>query len=117
MKLNKEHRDYVAVELYAWTHRHRIGRIPMTVITNDYGDNWENHEQKTNVTGQQGGLVLSPLARQIVVTSGHNVPETEADLTSREILRVLAAARVTCAQGASIRSTRSRSARWSAGRS
>jgi hypothetical protein len=90
---NVEHRDYVAVERYAWTHRHRIGRIPMTVITNDYGDNWENAEQKTNVTGQQGWLVLSPLARQVVVTSGHDVPENEPDLTVREILRVLAAAR------------------------
>jgi pimeloyl-ACP methyl ester carboxylesterase len=91
--LNQEHRDYVAVERYAWTHRHRIGRIPMTVISNDYGDNWENAEEKTNVQGQRGWLVLSPLARQVVVTSGHDVPENEPALTVREILRVLAAAR------------------------
>jgi pimeloyl-ACP methyl ester carboxylesterase len=90
---NVEHRDYVAVERYAWTHRHRIGRIPMTVITNDYGDNWQNAEQKTNVKGQQGWLVLSPLAKQVVVTSGHDVPENEPDLTVSEILRVLTAAR------------------------
>ncbi len=89
---NVEHRDYVAVERYAWTHRHRIGPIPMTVITNDYRGNGENAEQQTNVKGQQGWLVLSPLAKQVVVTSGHNVPENEPDLTVREILRVLAAA-------------------------
>jgi hypothetical protein len=65
----------------------------MTVISNDYGDNWENAEQKTNVKGQRGWLVLSPLARQIVVTSGHDVPENEPDLTVREVLRVLRAAR------------------------
>jgi pimeloyl-ACP methyl ester carboxylesterase len=91
--LNQEHRDYVSVERYAWIHRHRIGRIPMTVISNDYGDSGENAEQKTNVKGQRGWLVLSPLARQVVVTSGHDVPENEPDLTEREVLRVLAAAR------------------------
>jgi pimeloyl-ACP methyl ester carboxylesterase len=90
---NQEHRDYVAVERYAWVHRHRLGRIPMTVITNDYGKNWTNQEERTNVKGQQGWLVLSPLARQIVVTSGHDVPENEPDLTVSEILRVLQAAR------------------------
>jgi pimeloyl-ACP methyl ester carboxylesterase len=90
---NVERRDYVAVERYAWTHRHRLGRIPMTVITNDYGQNWTNQEERTNVKGQQGWLVLSPLARQVVVTSGHDVPENEPDLTIKEILRVLAAAR------------------------
>jgi pimeloyl-ACP methyl ester carboxylesterase len=95
--LNQEHRDYVAVERYSWTHRHQVGRIPMTVISNDYGDNWENAEEKTeektNVQGQRGWLVLSPLARQVVVTSGHDVPEKEPDLSVREILRVLSAAR------------------------
>jgi pimeloyl-ACP methyl ester carboxylesterase len=91
--LNREHRDYVFVERYAWSHRHQIGRIPMTVISNDYGGNWQNAEQKTNVKDQRGWLVLSPLARQVVVTSGHDVPENEPDLTVREILRVLSAAR------------------------
>jgi hypothetical protein len=65
----------------------------MTVISNDCGDNWQNAEQKTNVRDQRGWLVLSPLARQVVVTSGHDVPENEPDLTVREILRVLSAAR------------------------
>jgi len=91
--LNQEHRDYVAVERFAWEHRHRIGRIPMTVISNNYGDYYENEEQRTNVKGQRGWLVLSPLARQVVVTSGHNVPENEPALTLAEILRVVVAAR------------------------
>jgi hypothetical protein len=43
--------------------------------------------------GQRGWLVLSPLAQQVVVTSGHDVPENEPELTVREIFRVLAAAR------------------------
>ena len=91
--LNQERRDYVAVERFAWEHRHKVGRIPMTVISNDYGQNYENEEQRSNVKGQKGWLVLSPLAKQVVVTSGHNVPEVESDLTVREILRVLDEAR------------------------
>jgi pimeloyl-ACP methyl ester carboxylesterase len=90
---NVEHRDYVAVERYAWEHRQRVGRIPMTVISNDYGDFYENEEQRTNVKGQRGWLELSPLAKQVVVTTGHDVPENEPDLTVREILRVVDEAR------------------------
>jgi hypothetical protein len=37
--------------------------------------------------------VLSPQARQIIVTSGHDVPGNEPDLLSSEVLRVLEAAR------------------------
>jgi pimeloyl-ACP methyl ester carboxylesterase len=91
--LNQEHRDYVAVERWAWEHRHRIGRIPMTVISNDYGASYENEEQRTNVKGQQGWLVLSPLAKQVLVTSGHDVPQLEWGLTVQEILRVVDEAR------------------------
>jgi hypothetical protein len=90
---NVEHRDYVAVERDAWEHRRRVGRIPMTVISNDYGDFYEDEEQRTNVKGQRGWLELSPLAKQVVVTTGHDVPENEPDLTVREILRVVDAAR------------------------
>ena len=91
--LNQERRDYVAVERYAWEQRHRIGRIPMTAISNDYGQSYGNEEQRTNVKDQRGWLVLSPLAKQVVVTSGHDVPENEWGLTVQEILRVLAEAR------------------------
>jgi pimeloyl-ACP methyl ester carboxylesterase len=90
---NQENRDYVKVENEAWSHRHRIGDIPMTVISNDYGDFADGQEQKTNVAGQKGWLVLSPQARQVVVTSGHDVPGNEPDLVNREILRVTDLAR------------------------
>jgi pimeloyl-ACP methyl ester carboxylesterase len=90
---NVEQRDYVSVENEAWSQRHRIGNIPMTIISNDYQGHGSNKEEQTNVAGQKGWLVLSPQARQIVVTSGHDVPENEPDLTVREILRVLDAAR------------------------
>jgi hypothetical protein len=86
---NVEHRDYVNVENEAWSQRHPVGDIPMTVITNDYQGNGSNKEEQTNVQGQKGWLVLSPQARQVVVTSGHDVPEIEPELTVREILRVL----------------------------
>jgi hypothetical protein len=90
---NQEHRDYVKVENEAWSHRRRVGDIPMTVISNDYRDFADGTEQKTNVAGQKGWLLLSPQARQIVVTSGHDVPGNEPDLVNREILRVLDLAR------------------------
>jgi hypothetical protein len=89
---NKERRDYVKVENEAWSKRHRIGDIPLTVITNDYGDVFENEEQRTNVEGQKGWLKLSPRARQVIVTSGHNVPENESVLVVKEVLKVLEAA-------------------------
>ncbi len=90
---NQERRDYVAIEQEAWTKRHKIGNIPMTVITNDYGSYYSNEDERTNVADQKGWLVLSPQARQVVVTSGHNVPEDEPDLVQKEILRVLKASR------------------------
>jgi hypothetical protein len=32
----------------------------MTVISNDYGSNYSNEEERTNVAAQKGWLVLSP---------------------------------------------------------
>jgi alpha/beta hydrolase fold len=90
--MNEERRDYVAVENEAWTNRQRIGDIPLVVISNDYGDEYENEEQRTNVEDQKGWFKLSPQARQVVVTSGHDVPENEPDLVIKEILQVLEAA-------------------------
>jgi len=89
---NQERRDYVGVENEAWSHRHRVGDIPMTVISNDYGSSFENEEQRTNVVDQRGWFELSPQARQVVVTSGHDVAENEPDVVIGEILRVLEAA-------------------------
>lgn len=90
---NVERRDYVRVENDAWSQRHRLGNIPVSVISNDYRGSGENAEQRTNVAGQKGWLVLSPQARQVIVTSGHDVANNEPAVVIREILRVLAAAR------------------------
>jgi pimeloyl-ACP methyl ester carboxylesterase len=90
---NQERRDYVGVENEAWSHRHRVGDIPMTVISNDYGSSFENEEQRTNVADQRGWFVLSPQAQQVVVSSGHDVPGNEPNVVIGEILRVLEAGR------------------------
>ena len=90
---NVERRDYVTVENDAWNNRHLVGDIPMTVITNDYGAYPLDEEGRTNVKDQQGWLVLSPQAKQIIVTSGHNVPGNEPALVADEILKVVQAAR------------------------
>jgi hypothetical protein len=89
--MNEERRDYVAVENEAWANRERIGDIPLVVISNDYGNDYDNEEQRTNVEDQKGWFKLSPQARQVVVTSGHDVPENEPDLVIKEILQVLEA--------------------------
>lgn len=86
-----EHRNYVAVEDYAWSHQHRIGNIPMTVISNKFSPPYDDYEQPTNVRDQRGWFALSPQARQVVVTSGHEVEENQPDLVAREILHVLSA--------------------------
>ena len=91
--MNEERRDYVAVENEVWTNRERVGDIPLVVISNDYGDDYKNQEQRTNVEDQKGWFKLSPQARQVVVTSGHDVPENEPDLVIKEILQVLEAAK------------------------
>jgi pimeloyl-ACP methyl ester carboxylesterase len=91
---NIERRDYVAVEHAAWDKRKRLGDFPMTVISNDYGDDAPaNDDAQTNVPDQRGWLVISPNSKQVVVTSGHNVPGNQPTLVSREILAVLETAR------------------------
>jgi hypothetical protein len=87
--MNEERRDYVTVENEVWANRERIGDIPLVVISNDYRADYENEEQRTNVEDQKGWFKLSPQARQVVVTSGHNVPENEPALVIKEILQVL----------------------------
>jgi pimeloyl-ACP methyl ester carboxylesterase len=77
---NEERRDYVDVEREAWIHRHKIGNIPMTVISNDYSKIFSNEDERTNVADQKGWLVLSPQARQVLVISGHNVPVYEPEV-------------------------------------
>lgn len=92
-KVNVERRDYVNVEHDAWSPRHRLGEFPMIIISNDYGDAFEDAGQRTNVEDQRGWLVLSPRARQVVVTSGHSAAENEPDLVLAQILSVLEDAR------------------------
>ncbi len=90
---NVEHRDYAAVEHAVWDDRHEIGDFPMVVISNDYGPDAADPGERTNAQDQQGWLVLSPGSRQVVVTSGHDVPINEPDLVVDEILGVLEDAR------------------------
>ena len=89
---NIEKRDYLQVEKDAWAGRTEIGDIPVTVISNDYGPNAEFPGEQTNVEDQKGWLVLSPSAKQIVVTTGHAVEEADPQLVIEAILDVVAAA-------------------------
>lgn len=89
---NIERRDYYAVEHAAWDKRKEIGDFPMTVISNDYGPGAPPTDDATNVPDQRGWLILSPNSKQVVVTTGHNVPGDQPDLVVREILAVLKAA-------------------------
>lgn len=90
---NEEHRNYVAVEGYAWQHRHKIGDIPITVISNRYSPPYLDYEDRTNVRDQREWFALSPQAHQVVVTSGHEVQENEPDLVATEVLGVLSSVR------------------------
>ncbi len=89
---NVERRDYVAVEHAAWDRRKRLGDFPMTIISNDFGPSAPPGD-RTNVADQRGWLVLSPKSKQVVVTSGHDVPGNEPDVVIKAILAVLKAAR------------------------
>jgi hypothetical protein len=87
---NIEHRDYAAVEHAAWDNRKKIGDIPVTVITNDYTGHAENDDEKDSIKGQQGWFVLNPEgATQVIVKSGHNVPDNEPDVIVDAIQRIL----------------------------
>jgi pimeloyl-ACP methyl ester carboxylesterase len=89
---NFEHRDFLKVEKQAWAIREEIGDIPVTIMTVEYAGSSEINEQQ-NVTGQQGWLVLSPRAEQVVVHTSHDVIGDDRDFVIEEILRVLAAAK------------------------
>lgn len=91
---NVEHRDYAAVEHAAWDARKDIGDMPVIVITNDYTGTATNDDERDSIKGQQGWFALNPDgARQIVVTSGHNVPENEPRIVIDAIKEMLAAVR------------------------
>ncbi|MBK8461234.1 MAG: alpha/beta fold hydrolase [Micropruina sp.] len=90
---NLEHRDYVGIEKQVWAKRRSLGDLPMTVISNNYGTKASNAEERSNVRDQRGWLVLSQTSRQVIVTSGRNVPVRETDVLAGESLRVVAQAR------------------------
>ena len=90
---NIERRDYVNVEHAAWDHRKRLGTFPLTVISNRYAPGTGRGDEETNVKDQRGWFVLSPNAKQVVVTTGHDVASNEYGLVIKETLEVLATAR------------------------
>jgi hypothetical protein len=90
---NVEHRDYAAVEHAAWDERTKIGDIPVRVITNDYTGYAQNIDEEESIERQQGWFALNPDdAKQILVTSGHNVPGNEPGVVIETIREVLSAA-------------------------
>ncbi|MEP7330579.1 MAG: alpha/beta hydrolase [Terracoccus sp.] len=89
---NVERRDYAAVEHAAWDHRKEIPGLAVTVISNRYEGITEG-EEATSVQGQRGWLVLNPKGRQVVVTSGHNIPGNESGLVTDEVLALVEAVR------------------------
>ena len=98
---NVEQRDYLQVEKDAWAAREQIGDIPMSVVTVEYSAAdidaspfaSQQAMMRGNVEAQQGWLVLSPSAEQIVVHTGHAVEEDDPQLVIDVILDVLEAAR------------------------
>lgn len=98
---NVEQRDYLQVEKDAWNARAQIGDIPVSVVTVKYSPSdieaapfaSERAGMRDNVEAQQGWLVLSPRAEQIVVHTGHAVEEEDPQFVIDVILGVLEAAR------------------------
>jgi hypothetical protein len=92
---NIERRDYLAVEHAAWDNRKKVGDVPLTVMTYNWGTTAEpGTDEATNVEDQRGWFDLSPAqARQVVVTSGHDIAANEPGLVVSTILEVLEAAR------------------------
>ncbi len=98
---NVERRDYLQVEKDAWAARKEVGDIPITIVSNAYGDDEikaatfpsERRGMRTNVQDQRGWLTLSPQAKQTIVHTGHAVEEADPELVINVILDVIKAAR------------------------
>lgn len=88
---NDEHRDYLAVEHEAFDDAGEIGDIPVTVVTIEY-ENPENLDEEENVDGQQGWLVLSPQARQVVAHTDHDIANADPEFVIEEVIKVVQAA-------------------------
>ena len=89
---NNEHRDYLAVEHEAFDDAGPIGDIPITVVTIEYA-NPENLDEEENIEGQQGWLVLSPQAQQVVAHTDHDIANADPGLVIEEVIKVVQAAR------------------------
>lgn len=98
---NVEKRDYLQMEKDAWAAKKEIGDIPVMVISNRYSKTEiaaaefpeEKQGMRNNVDAQKGWLVLSPRAKQVVVTTGHAVEEEDPQLVIDQILAVVKEAR------------------------
>ena len=98
---NVERRDYLQIEKDGWAAKKKIGDIPVSVISNRYSKveiaaaefPEEKPGMRTNVEDQKGWLVLSPRAKQVVVTTGHAVEEKNPLLVIDQILAVVKAAK------------------------
>jgi hypothetical protein len=67
-----------------WDDRHPIADVPVRIITDT-----SDESEPGNAEIQQGWLVLSPQASQVVVSSGHDVPINEPDVVIAAILEVV----------------------------
>jgi hypothetical protein len=98
---NVEKRDYLQIEKDGWAAKKEIGDIPVTVISNRFSKDEiaaaefpeEKPGMRNNVQNQKGWLVLSPRAKQVVVTTGHAVEEKDPQLVIDQILAVVKAAK------------------------
>jgi pimeloyl-ACP methyl ester carboxylesterase len=89
---NSERRDYLAVEHEAFDEAGEIGDIPVTVVTIEY-ENPENLDEEENIEGQQGWLVLSPQAQQVVAHTDHDIANADPAFVVEEVIKVVEAAR------------------------
>ena len=64
------------------------------MITNDYSGYASNVDEEHSIERQQGWFALNPDgARQVIVTTGHNVPGNEPGVVIDEVVRVVEIAR------------------------
>ena len=81
---NVERRDYAAVEHAVWDDRRRIADVPVRIISDT-----SDESEPGNAEIQEGWLVLSPQASQVIVSSGHDVPINEPEVVIAAILEVI----------------------------
>ena len=98
---NVEHRDYLQVEKDAWAARRSLGPVPVRVLSADFPADEEalaetaseRRATRQNVPEQRGWLALSPLARQVVAQTGHDIGAEDPELLIGQIRNVVEEAR------------------------